>query len=75
MIIIPSTRLNSSIRLRGETLKGTIILGQSWTRSNGNEGVLHILQSSWTGASPSDGLSGTLGWELLPKYIDAVKMF
>ena len=37
------------------TLTGTTILGLSETGRNGNEGVLHIPQSSRIGASPSDG--------------------
>ena len=43
------------------TLTGTITSGQSGPRSNHNEGVLHILQSSKTGPSPSDGLVSYLG--------------
>ena len=35
-------------------ITGTIILGQSGPGSNANEEVLNILQSSRTGASPSD---------------------
>ena len=31
-------------------------MGQSGSGGNGNEGVLHILQISKTGASPPDGL-------------------
>ena len=42
--------LNSSIWPIDETLTGTT------SRSYGNEEVIHIPQSSWTGASPSDGL-------------------
>ena len=39
------------------TLSGATTLGQSGPRSNGNEGVLHIPQSSSiTGTSPSDCL-------------------
>ena len=38
-------------------IDGTLILTQSGAGSNGNEGVLHIPQSSRTGASPSDGVS------------------
>ena len=44
----------SSIWAIDRTLSGATILGQSEPRSNGNEGVLHILQSSSiTGTSPS----------------------
>ena len=38
------------------TLTGTTTPGQSLPGSNGKEEVLHILQSSWTRASSSDGL-------------------
>ena len=38
------------------TLSGATTLGQSGPWSSGNEGVLHIPQSSWTGVSPSDCL-------------------
>ena len=37
-------------------LIGTTTPGQSGLRSNSNEGVLHIPQSSWNGTSPSDCL-------------------
>ena len=48
--------------------------------SNGNEGILHILQSSSiTGASPSNGLVSypgqSLGEEVLPLCRDAVGVF
>ena len=43
------------------TLTGTTIAGQCGPGSNGNEGVLHIPQSSKTGASPSDSLMPYLG--------------
>ena len=43
--------LNSSIWPIDETLTG-----QSGPGSNGHEGVLHIPQSSRTGASPSDAV-------------------
>ena len=36
--------------------------GLEWTWSNGNEGVLHILQSSRNGTSPSDGLVSYSGY-------------
>ena len=38
----------------GETLTGTTTPGQSGSGRNGNEGVLHSLQSSKTGVSPPD---------------------
>ena len=38
------------------TLIGTTTPSQSRPESNGNEGVLHILQSSKTGATPSDAV-------------------
>ena len=37
-------------------LTGTITLGQSGPGSNGNEGTLYFLQSSGTGASPSNAV-------------------
>ena len=37
-----------------ETLRGTTTPGQSGPESNGNEGILHILQNSRTGTSLSD---------------------
>ena len=43
-------------------LTDTIILGQSRPESNGNEGVLHILQTSQTETSPSDGLESYPGY-------------
>ena len=39
-----------------ETQTGTTTLEQSRLRSNDNEGVFHISQSSNIGASPLDGL-------------------
>ena len=39
--------------LRDGNLTGTTILGQSGPESNGNEGVLHIPQSSSTEVSSS----------------------
>ena len=47
---------NSSFQLIDWTLTCTTTLGQSGPRSNGNKMVLHILQSSKTRASSSDGL-------------------
>ena len=38
------------------TLTGTATSGQSGSESNGNEGVIQFLQSSGTGASPSDAV-------------------
>ena len=35
--------------------------GQSVPRSNGNEGILHISQSSWSGASLTDSLLSYVG--------------
>ena len=48
--------LNSSISLINRILSGTTTLSQSGSRSNDNEGVLHIPQSSKTDTSLSDGL-------------------
>ena len=46
------------ITLIDRTLTGTTPLGQSGPGSNGNEGVLNILQSSRTGASYPGHLLG-----------------
>ena len=46
---------NNSIWSIDRTLLGATTPGQSGLESNGNEGVLHIPQSSKTGASSSDG--------------------
>ena len=49
--------LFTSFWLIDQTLLGATSLGQSWSGTNGNKGVLHITQSSSiTGASPSDCL-------------------
>ena len=48
--------LNSSIWPIDGILKGSTTLSQSRPGSNGNEGILHIPQSSKTRASPSDSL-------------------
>ena len=47
---------NSSICPIDRTLSGATTPGQSGPGSDGNEGVLHIPQSSKTGASLPDGL-------------------
>ena len=57
---------NSSIGLIDRTLSGATTLGQSGPVSDGNEGVLHITQSSSiTGASPSDCLMSYTGGHFL----------
>ena len=43
------------------TQSGSATPRQSGSRSNGNEGVLHILEISKAGASPSDGLMSYTG--------------
>ena len=48
--------LNSSIWHIDRTLSGATTQSQSRPESNGHEGVLNILQSSTTWASPSDSL-------------------
>ena len=56
---------NSSIWLVDKTLSEAIILGQSGSGKNGNEGVLHIPQSSSiTGALASDCLLSYAGHSL-----------
>ena len=42
MIIIIYKWVNSSIGLIDEAFTDTTTPGQSWLKSNGNEGVLHI---------------------------------
>ena len=42
--------------------------GLSGSESNGNEGLLHILQNSRTGTSPLDGLVSYLGHSLGESY-------
>ena len=55
----------SSIWPIDKTLSSATTLGQSGPRSNGNEGVLHIPQSSSiTGTLPSDGLMSYAGHSL-----------
>ena len=52
--------------------------GQGRPRYNVNEGVLHILQSSRTGASPSDFFVSHPGHslrEVLSQYRDTVNVF
>ena len=53
-----------SIRLIDRTLSSATTPGQSGPRSNGNEGVLCILQISKYGASPLDGLMSYPGHSL-----------
>ena len=48
--------LNNSIWPIDGTQTGTTTPSQGGPRSNGNEGVLHISQSSKTRVSPLDGL-------------------
>ena len=48
--------LNISVWPIDGTLRGPTKLSQSGPGSNSNEGILHIPQSSWTGASPSDAV-------------------
>ena len=71
--------LNSCIWAKDWTLTGTTTLGQSGPKSNGNEEVLYIPQSSKTEASPSDGLVSYPGHLLvgvvLLLYRNAVGIF
>ena len=48
--------LNRSIWPIDKTLTGTTTVGESGTRSNGNEGVLHTAEISRPGASPADAV-------------------
>ena len=54
---------NSSIWLLDETLTVTISLVQIGPGSNGNEEVLHIPQSPWTGALLSDDFISYPGYD------------
>ena len=63
---------------RDKTLSGATTLGQSGPGSDGNEGVIHISQSSSiTGASPPDYLVSYSGHSLWRSYLcrDAVGVF
>ena len=62
---------NSSIWPIDKTLSGATTLGYSGPGSNGNEEVLHIPQSSKTGASPSEGLILYPGYSLEESYPSA----
>ena len=55
-IVKPRPHPICSIWPTDRTLSGATTPSQSGTWGNGNEGVLHIPQSSNAGASPSDGL-------------------
>ena len=62
---------NYSIRPIDRTLSDATTLGQSVPGSNINEVVLHILQITKAGASPSDCLMSypellIQGWDLIP---------
>ena len=60
---------NSSIWSINETLSGITTLGQSDSKSDGNEGVLHIPQSSSIiEASPSDCLISYPGHDYYNDY-------
>ena len=56
--------LNSLILPIDGALTGTTTPGQSEPGSNGNKGVLYILESSRVEASPSDGLVSYPGYSL-----------
>ena len=56
--------LNCSTWPIDRTLSGVTSLGQSGPGNNSNQGVLHIPQSSRTGASPSDCLASYPGHSL-----------
>ena len=71
--------INNSIWPIGGIPTGTTTLGQIGPRSNGNEGLLPILQSSSNGASTSFGLvlytTHSLGTGILSLCRDAVSVF
>ena len=65
---------NSSIRPIDRTLSGATTLGQSGPRSNGNEGVFRITQSSSiTGTSPSDCFVSYPGYSLMGGVLPPLK--
>ena len=70
---------NSSIWYMDGTLTFTSTPGQSGLESNGNKEVLYILQSYWTGATPSNALVSYLGHPLGKGVLllcrDAVSIF
>ena len=70
---------NSFIWPINKTLSGTTTPGQSWPGSNGNEGALHIPQSSRTESSPSDCLMSypghSVGRRVLHLCINAAGVF
>ena len=66
-----STHIVCSIWPIDWTFLGATTLGQSGPTSNGNEGVLHILQSTKVGALPSDCLMSYPGLLLLGSYLSA----
>ena len=59
---------NSSIWPIDSTLSGATNLGQSGPGCKDNEGVLHIPQSSKSGASPSEGLMSYSEHSLVKSY-------
>ena len=59
---------DSSVWSVYRTLSGTTIHDQSEPQSNGNEGVLHITQSSMSVASPSEGLISYSGHSLIQRF-------
>ena len=72
---------NSSIWPIDRTLSGATTSSQSGPGSNSNEGVIHISQSSKTGASPSNSLVSYTGHSFggrglcYPLCRDAVSVF
>ena len=71
--------LNNSIWSIDGILTDTTTPDQSGAGSNDNEGILHIPQSSMTGAIPSSDLVSynrtLVGGRILPLYRDAVNVF
>ena len=62
---------NSSIWPIDRTLSAATTTDQSGPGSNGNEQVLHILQSSKTAALPSNSLMSYPGYLLMESYPSA----
>ena len=65
--------LNSSIWPTDQTLSGATIPGPSGPGSDGNEGLLHVLQSSRDWASLPDGLI-SYSWHSLEESYPSAEM-
>ena len=66
--------MKSSLWSIDGALTGNTILGQSVSRSNDIEGLLHFLQSSRTEASPSDSSESYPGYSLWRESYPSAEM-